>query len=90
MTVVPSVIVLLFFAFITYPTVCESLKCYECSGKKSCGGQGHTDHIVECAGKCMIYQNDDDDGKEKYLISVKSNQYSKFIHRCSSEKLLYE
>ncbi|CAM2705009.1 unnamed protein product [Rotaria socialis] len=63
MTVVPSVIVLLFFAFITYPTICESLKCYECAGKKSCGGQGHTNHIVECAGKCMIYQNvDDDDG----------------------------
>ncbi|CAF4759564.1 unnamed protein product, partial [Rotaria magnacalcarata] len=34
------------------------------------GGQGHTDHIVECTGKCMIYRNDDDDddGKEKYLV----------------------
>lgn len=63
---VSSVIVLLCVALIAYPTPCESLKCYECSGKKSCG-QRQTDHIVDCAGKCVSYLNEDGNGKEKYI-----------------------
>jgi hypothetical protein len=58
----PSAIALLFITvFITYPTPCKSLKCYDCSESKSCG-QGETDRIVDCAGKCMISHNN---GKTK-------------------------
>jgi hypothetical protein len=63
------VITLLFVAFINYPTPCESLKCYECSGNKSCG-QGQTDHVVDCAGKCMSYLNEDDSGKTKKTLNI--------------------
>jgi hypothetical protein len=66
MILVPSAIVLIFVAFITYPTSCESLKCYECSGNKLCG-YGKNDHIVDCAGKCMSYQSNDDNGKKKIM-----------------------
>lgn len=64
MMFVLSVIALLFVAFITQPTPCESLKCYECSGHISCG-QGQTDLMVECSGKCMVYRNQYDSGKRK-------------------------
>lgn len=64
MKLVSSVIVLLFAALITHPTICESVKCYECIGKKSCG-QGESDHVVDCTGKCMTFLNENDDGKKK-------------------------
>ena len=59
----PSVLVLLFNIF-TYPTTCESLKCYECSGNVSCGYEEFSP-IIDCAGKCTSYRNEDDNGKEK-------------------------
>ncbi len=49
---------------IIYLIPCESLKCYECSGHISCG-QGQTDLMVECSGKCMVYRNQYDSGKRK-------------------------
>jgi hypothetical protein len=64
MMFVLSVIALLFVAFITQPTPCESLKCYECSGNKSCGRK-QNDRIIDCAGKCLSYLNEDANGKGK-------------------------
>jgi hypothetical protein len=64
MILVLSVTALLFFTFSTYPTSCESLKCYECSRNKSCGKK-QTDRIVDCAGKCVSYLDEDSNGKEK-------------------------
>jgi len=62
-----SVFVLLFVVLITYPTSCESLKCYECSGNKLCGKK-ETDHIIDCAGKCVSYLNENGNGKEKSIL----------------------
>jgi len=47
-----------------YSIPCECLKCYECTGHTPCG-QGQTDLIVDCTGKCMVYRNQYDDGKKE-------------------------
>jgi hypothetical protein len=51
-----------FLLFTIYPSPCESLKCYECTGHISCG-EGQTGLMVDCAEKCMVYRNQDDQGK---------------------------
>lgn len=66
MKVVLSVIALFFVTFIAHPTPCESLKCYECSGNKVCG-EKQTNDIVECAGKCVSYINENGNGKQKKI-----------------------
>jgi hypothetical protein len=52
--------------FTIYSIPCESLKCYECSGHVPCG-QGQTDLLVECSGKCMVYRNENDGGKKNKI-----------------------
>jgi hypothetical protein len=66
MVLVSSVIALLFFSFITKPTPGESLKCYECAGNQSCGKRS-TDRLVNCAGKCLSYLDEQDNGKQKKI-----------------------
>ncbi|CAF1245708.1 unnamed protein product, partial [Rotaria sordida] len=41
---------------IFYPLYSSSLKCYECTGYVPCGS-GQTHLLVNCGGKCMVYQN---------------------------------
>jgi len=67
MILVSSVIALLFVAFLTQPTPGESLKCYECAGNKSCGRKS-TDRIVDCAGKCLSYLHEYDNGTQKLIL----------------------
>jgi hypothetical protein len=62
MILVSSVIALLFVVFFTQPTPGESLKCYECAESKSCG-QRSTDRLVDCAGKCLSYLHEHNNGK---------------------------
>lgn len=56
-----------FYLFIFLVTIhfipCKSLKCYECSGHIPCG-QGQTNLLVDCSGKCMVYRNEHDGGKK--------------------------
>ncbi|CAF3841311.1 unnamed protein product [Rotaria sordida] len=78
----PAVVILLFAAFITYPTICKSLKCYECSGDQSCG-HGKTHHIVDCAGKCMIYQNENNN---EVISVIKKEKPHKRIHLRTARK----
>jgi hypothetical protein len=56
-----SYVIILLFTIYSLP--CESLKCYECTGHVPCG-QGQASLIVDCAGKCMVYQNQYDNGKK--------------------------
>ncbi len=52
----------LLFTFYSIP--CESLKCYECTEYVPCG-QGESALMVDCSGKCMVYRNQYDSGKQK-------------------------
>ncbi|CAF0875207.1 unnamed protein product [Rotaria sordida] len=84
----PAVVILLFAAFITYPTICKSLKCYECSEDQSCG-HGKTHHIVDCAGKCMIYQNENNNGtivRSCCLDDCNNNKNSHKAYFCSKDR----
>ena len=64
MVLVSSVFALLLVCLITKPTPGESLKCYECADNQSCG-EGSTDRLVNCAGKCLSYLDKQDNGKQR-------------------------
>lgn len=55
--IVASLIIIVFFPFRSW-----NLKCYECSGYVPCGS-GQTHLLVNCGGKCMVYQNQFDKSK---------------------------
>ncbi len=70
--------------FTIYSIPCESLKCYECTEYVACG-QEQPDLTVDCSGKCMLYRNQFDNGKQIiYLICIAKikNKIDTIIRRC--------
>lgn len=75
MRFIPSVIVLFVLALIRQPIPCESLKCYELS----------VDRVVECAGKCLSYLDENDNGK----CRVRTNLSTEVCSRYDDSTLLF-
>ncbi len=63
MTFVKFSVILLFIFYFNFSL---GLKCYECTGYVPCGN-GQTNLLVNCGGKCMVYRNQFDGGY-KYFI----------------------